>query len=207
MARLNLNAEELPSVPVTLPVFRLPDIDTEAEAREAAERIAERRVIRAGHDAWQAISKAETFDGWKAIGAALSVGKQHALRITGANAPMGRAYSETFSHWVGHHGFSAMPKMTRSWAIALFENADAIERWKSRLPAQEQRRLKNPQSLVRKWRLSTHSNSHTCPADLKRYAITAWKRFLVYVEALPATDQAALWRMVHQTKAVIDVAA
>jgi hypothetical protein len=52
MARLNLFAEQLPDKPVTLPVFHLPDIDIEAEMREAAERIAERRQIRRRCGAW-----------------------------------------------------------------------------------------------------------------------------------------------------------
>src|SRR5262249_54074715 len=107
------------------------------------------------------------------------------------------------------HGFGAMNKHTRTWAIILFENAAEIERWRSGLPERERRRLRDPQSVVRKWRLSTmHGNGHRCPADLKRYAVTAWKRFLVYVEALPPADQAAMWHMVHQTnRTATDVAA
>ncbi len=73
--------------PVTLPRIEFGTIDTAQEAREAAERLAERKVIRAGIDAWQSIKKADTFDNWKRIGAALSIGKAHALRVTGANCP------------------------------------------------------------------------------------------------------------------------
>ncbi len=94
--------------PPTLPALNLPDLDVEAEAREAAARVAERRVIRAGLDAWAAINKAESFEGWKAIGAALAVGKAHALRVTGANAAWGRNYSREFSEWMQRHGFDAM---------------------------------------------------------------------------------------------------
>jgi hypothetical protein len=81
--------------PVTLPVIAI-DFDIEAEAKEAAERVAERRVIRDGLDAWQAIGKAESFEAWKRIGAALAVGKEFALRSSGANAAWGatiRAHS------------------------------------------------------------------------------------------------------------------
>jgi hypothetical protein len=68
------------------------------DPKEVAERIAERRVIRLGVDAWAAINKAESFEGWKAIGAALAVGKAHALRVTGSNAAWGRNYSREFSN-------------------------------------------------------------------------------------------------------------
>ena len=72
--RLNLYAEELDK-PVTLPVFNLPPLDLEIEIREAAAKVAERRLIRAGLDAWRAIGRAESFESWRAIGAALSIGK------------------------------------------------------------------------------------------------------------------------------------
>jgi hypothetical protein len=113
--------------PVTLARLNLPDLDTEYEIKVAAERIATTRVIRAGIDAWRAIGKAESFEGWRAIGAALAVGKCHALKVTGANAAWGRNYGRAFSDWNKNHGFGTMPKGTRSWAIALHENAKAIE--------------------------------------------------------------------------------
>jgi hypothetical protein len=59
-ARLNLFAEQIPDRPVTLPVFNLPPLDLETEAKEAAAVIAERRVIRAGLDAWRAIGKTQS---------------------------------------------------------------------------------------------------------------------------------------------------
>lgn len=48
-------------LPVTLAPVRLGDYDVEQEAREAAAKIAERRVIRNGRDAWDAIHKSESF--------------------------------------------------------------------------------------------------------------------------------------------------
>jgi hypothetical protein len=93
-----------PLAPVTLPRFNLTDLDVEAEALEAAARVAERRIIRTGLDAWREINKAESFDGWKAIGAALAVGKAHALRVTGANAAWGWNYSREFSDWIKRRG-------------------------------------------------------------------------------------------------------
>ena len=64
--------------------------------KEAAEQIATTRTIRAGRDAWAAVGKAENFKSWQRIGAALAIGKAHALRVTGANAAWGRNYSREF---------------------------------------------------------------------------------------------------------------
>jgi hypothetical protein len=57
--------------PVTLPKFEFADLDIEKEAREAAARVAERKIVRAGLDAWRAIGKADSFENWKRIGAAI----------------------------------------------------------------------------------------------------------------------------------------
>ena len=65
----------------------------------AAQRVAERKVIRAGIDAWQAIGKADNFNSWKSIGAALSIGKAHALRVTGANRALGAELFTRLQRW------------------------------------------------------------------------------------------------------------
>jgi hypothetical protein len=73
---------------VTLPRLTALDVTHEYDAQEAADaaaRVAERRVIRNGVEAWQAINKAESFEGWATIGKALAVGRDYALRATGAN--------------------------------------------------------------------------------------------------------------------------
>jgi hypothetical protein len=119
--------------PVTLARVNLPDIDLEAEAREAAERAAEVRTIRAGRDAWQLIGKAESFESWRAIGSALLIGKQHALMVSGANAPWGRNYTHAFNRWAKQFGFVGMAASVRSVAVELAEYLPAIEQWRETL--------------------------------------------------------------------------
>ena len=88
------------TAPVTLPKVLLPEIDDQTiaeEAAAAAARVAERRTVREGLNAWAAIGKSDCFEAWKVIVRALAVGKAHALRITGANAAWGSAYSRTFA--------------------------------------------------------------------------------------------------------------
>jgi hypothetical protein len=179
-----------PRAPITMPAVRLDDIDIEAEAREAQARV---RVIRAGRDAWEAINKAQSFDGWKAIGAALSVGKAHALKVSGANAAWGRNYSQEFSDWIKAHGFDKMPAATRSVAVELHENAEAITAWRDTLPERQRKRLVHPLSVTRRWRASlTHGNGK-CPQDLRREAKAAWARFCACARASPTDDAQPLW--------------
>jgi hypothetical protein len=182
--------------------------DGETSRLEIAARFAEQRVIRRGRDCWEQINKSNSVETWLAIGRALCIGKAWALRAANTNKAWGSAYSRLFGQWMAKHGFGAMNKHTRTWAIALYENAAAIERWRSSLSEKDRKRLRDPQSIVRKWRQSCMvcGNGHRCPADLKRYAVTAWKRFLIYVAALPPADQAAMWSMVSQAR-VTDAAA
>ena len=56
---LNDLGEEIIERPITLPRFNLPPLDLETEIREAAAKVAERRIIRNGLDAWRAIGRAQ----------------------------------------------------------------------------------------------------------------------------------------------------
>jgi hypothetical protein len=206
---LNDLGEEMYARPVTLPPLKLLPIDDAAERRELAERLAEQRTIRAGRDAWEAINKAESFDGWKTIGAALAIGREYALRATGADAPMGRRYSWTFSAWCRRHGFGKMSPATRSWALALHENLAAITAWRDGLPSGRGRRPPvNPQSCVKGWQRSQHGNGHQNKGSDTTFvsAVAAWRRFLCCVAGLSPADQAAMWAIVYETKVIADAA-
>jgi hypothetical protein len=134
-----------------------------------------------------------TFDGWKAIGAALAVGKAHALHVTSANTAWGRNYSRAFGEWMKAQGVGQMPKSVRSVSIELHENAVAIEAWRATLPERQRKRLVHPLSNVRRWRAATQGNGK-CPQDLKREAVAAWRRFVACISALPENEAAPLWQ-------------
>ena len=144
--------------------------------------------------AWAAVGAARSFESWKTIGAALSVGKRHALRVTGADRAWGRNYSREFGEWMKRHGFATMPKSTRSVAIELAENIKAVEQWRSTLPEKQRKRLVHPLSNVARWKASlTHGNGKS-PTDLRRDAKAAWARFCACARALPAAESVPLWQ-------------
>jgi hypothetical protein len=118
--------------PITMPVFAIPDvIDTEREQKEAARRFVEFRIVKDGLARWQTITDANSFESWKRIGAALLIGKTHAMAVTRANAPWGSAYSREFGVWLAQHGFGRMPGPTRSLAITLAEHEQEITAWRN----------------------------------------------------------------------------
>jgi hypothetical protein len=82
-------------------------------------------------------------------------------------------------------------KSTRSWTLALSENVEAIEQWRSTLPERERQRLRNAQSIVRKWQRATRADGHK-HGDVAQHAAATWRRFTVLVERLPPVDAASV---------------
>jgi hypothetical protein len=137
-----------------LAFLKAPLVDDESERREVADKFAEYRTIRAGVECWQAIGRAVSFEAWVKIGKALQIGRDYSLKATGANRPMGQIYCKAFSAWITKHGFERMAKSTRSVAIELAENVEAIEAWRDTLPERQRKRLVHPLSVTRRWRAS-----------------------------------------------------
>ena len=159
----DLLVDNRPPVPVTVPELSFlkkgPPVDDEPERRETAAKFLEARTIKAGVECWQAIGRAESFEAWVKIGKALQIGRDYSLKATGANRPMGQIYCKAFSAWITKHGFERMAKSTRSVAIELAENVEAIEAWRDTLPERQRKRLVHPLSVTRRWRASTaHGN-------------------------------------------------
>ena len=161
-----------------------------------AEAIIRIRIIRAGRDAWGEIAKSENFEAWLAIGKALTIGKAHALKASGANAPWGQNYCRAFSAWAKETGFSTMRASDRSYAIALSENLGAITSWRATLSDKQRGRLRSAQANVRRWRIAT--GQHRQPEDLKLRATMHWRRFLDCLRAMPPAEREPLW---HQSLA------
>jgi hypothetical protein len=203
---LNVFGEEMHARPISMPRYNLPAHDDSSERREIAAKLAEQRTIRAGRDAWRDIAKAHSFEAWKAVGAALAIGKAYAQRIADDGQTWrGRNYIYAFSRWMKAHGFGDMPKSVRSVAIELHENIAAITAWRATLPERQRRRLVHPLSNVRRWRAATTYGGKSS-ADYKAEGLAAWRKFLSCVAALPAADQAAMWSIVSQAR-VTNVAA
>ena len=210
--RLGIELRDLnrPARPITMPAFNLPVVDGGAERREIAARFAEHRIVAKGRTAWEAVARAEreTFENWKAVAAALVIGRSHAMRVACTSTPNGAHYTAALSQWLTKN-FSnrPMPKATRYWCLRLHENLPAIEKWRQSLSERERQKLINPLSVVRRWYRATHANGK-CPDDPVKAATAAWARFRSCLEALPADQAAPLWQAAlaeaHLCSGVVD---
>jgi hypothetical protein len=161
-----------------------------------AEAIIRARIIRSGRDAFEEIRKAESFEAWERIGAALAIGKAHALRASRANAPWGKPYCSAFSAWAKEVGFGTMRASDRSYAIALHENIGAVTAWRAGLSDKQRSRLTTAQSNFKRWRSSITPRDNQPLAtneDLKRNALMLWRRFRLYLKAMPPDEAMSLW--------------
>jgi hypothetical protein len=182
--------------PVTLPTVALADVDLEREAREAAQRIAERRVVAASTHGGR-LTKPKVLTAGKRSGPPWQSGNATRSRSHKQTRRGGEIISREFGTWMKRHGFDAMAKSVRSVAIELHENTKAIEAWRATLPDRQRRRLIHPLSNVRRWRASLNPGNGKCPTDLRRDAVAAWKRFVSCVEFLPPDRAAPLWQAAH----------
>jgi hypothetical protein len=201
--RLGVEAfDNRPPAPVTLPALeslKAPLVDDGAERREVADKFAEYRTVRAGVECWQAISTVNTFEARTKIGKSLLVGRDHALRATGANRPAGQIYCKAFSAWITKHGFNGIEKTVRSAALDLVEHLAEIEAWRLRLGEKRQRQPKHPLSNVAAWRKATQVKS----TDPYKAAVLAWRRFCACVTALPADEARPLWATAQAQAAAV----
>jgi len=205
---MNGFAEEIPDRPVSLPVLDLPPLDDDAETKETAARFFQHRTIRLAAEAWQSASadKARSFEAYKIIGAALLIGRDHAMRAVGIDRPHGRRYSRAFRQWLQNYGFGNMSEATRKRIVTLTENATAIEAWRATLSPRERNRIGNAEHIVRRWQASLKAGHGKCLAYVRRDAIVAWRKFLDCVAMLPASEAQAMWHMVSQAR-IADVIA
>jgi hypothetical protein len=194
-AQLSLNGygEAREVVPVTLP--RLAFMVEPDDLKEVAERITAMRIVRVGRDALETLNKAQSYDSWLKVGAALSIGKQWVLTTSGANCAWGSVYSKAFNRWLVEHGFTAIRPSDRSHAVYLHENRVALTAWRDSLPEHRRRRLIGAQAVVKRWRKTTQP-AEPKPADVEQ-ARAAWRRFVSCVEMLPPDQAAPLWQAAH----------
>jgi hypothetical protein len=168
--------------------------EVERDRHKAAGRICELRTIKTGLAAWESIRRAETFDQWVRIARALLVGRQIALRESGAPRPMGTRYVRAFHNWVDGTSFATMHKVLRAHTLAFAENLEAIEAWRSTISDAQRKRLIGPQANLTRWRAAMACPDARAPADWRREAKVAAKRLIVCLRHLPRDQARTIWQ-------------
>jgi hypothetical protein len=114
----------------------------------------QRQVCTAGSKAWVRLKKNKTWSDWLAVGAALQVGREWAMRSAGVNKPEGKGYNQCFGEWLTEYGLDDMDKGDRSRLFNVMDNLPAIEEYRKTLTTTERLKLNHPSTVWRKWKSS-----------------------------------------------------
>ena len=113
-----------------------------------------------GRAAWGRIKEAsrKSWGDWKLLGAALLVGKKHALNVANKFRPEGSKYNKAFGDWCQVHGLDEIDKSDRGKLLKIMENIDEIEKWRAKLPEGKRVQLNHPSSVWRAWTCPNRGN-------------------------------------------------
>jgi hypothetical protein len=108
------------------------------------------RIAR-GREALGRLAKDQTWEDWLAVGVAIDIGRQHAMRVSGKNTPEGKGYNQAFSKWLKDEGFDHLDKGDRKRLMDCIDHQAEIEEWRRSLTMSQRLRLNHPSTVWRRW--------------------------------------------------------
>jgi hypothetical protein len=112
-------------------------------------------VIHRGKEAWHRLRTHMTFEDWKAVGKACSIGQATAMRDAHANKPKGRGYNAAILAWDKKHGFADLDKGVRSRLLDVMSHLAGIEAELAKLSDTKRQELNHPNAVWRFWKRVT----------------------------------------------------
>jgi hypothetical protein len=110
--------------------------------------------IERGREALGRLAKNQTWEDWLAVGVAIDIGRQHAMRVSGKNTPEGKGYNQAFSKWLKDEGFDRLDKGDRKRLMDCIDHQAEIEEWRRILVLSQRLRLNHPSTVWRRWQQS-----------------------------------------------------
>jgi hypothetical protein len=120
--------------------------------REGDER---ERIVRQGRAAWARLKKDKSWQDWLAVGEALLVGRELAMREAGTNSPTGKGYAYAFSDWLAENKLDDMDPSDRAKLFKVMDELPGIEQWRSTLTRTERLKLNHPTTVWRNYQKAT----------------------------------------------------
>jgi hypothetical protein len=112
-------------------------------------------IIHRGKEAWHRLRTHTTFEDWKAVGKACSIGQATAMRDAHVNKPKGRGYNAAISAWDKKHGFADLDKGVRSRLLDVMRHLAGIEAELAKLSDTKSQELNHPNAVWRFWKRVT----------------------------------------------------
>ena len=91
---------------------------------------------------------------WRDLILALGSGRDLALRTAETDKPQGPKYRKAMGAWLCCYGFDRIDGGDRSRLIQCYDHLDEINAWRSALPAEKQKKLNHPGTVLTHWKRS-----------------------------------------------------
>jgi hypothetical protein len=111
-------------------------------------------IVQRGRDALE--RKRRSFKDWLLIGEAVEVGQAEAMRAADTNKPTGKRFEKRMGEWLVANSFHIIDKAARSRALECLKHRADIEKWLTTMTEPERFRLNHPDTVLRKWKASSH---------------------------------------------------
>lgn len=114
--------------------------------------------ITRGRMAWQRLQSHQrtAWSDWRAVGEALKIGKDAALKAAGVKTPFGKPYVRIFGNWLRDNGLDEIRSAHRYRLLLCVENIAEIEAWRAGLPERQRDRYNHPDSIWFAFRRDVH---------------------------------------------------
>ena len=124
-------------------------------------------IVAQAKEAWGRLKSRATFADWLAVGRAIEIGKQAALRAAGTNRPVGSKYNKAMGKWLKDNGLAEVTPAERYRILLILENVGEIEEWRDGLDDAKRRRLNHPGAIWAHWTRATGKAPRRKPAKAK----------------------------------------
>jgi hypothetical protein len=131
--------------------------------------------IHRGQEAWRRLTEQHTRADWFTLGEALAIGQGRAMKEAGTNRPIGRKYNQIYGVWLATNKFCEIDKSSRCRLFECVEHRANIEAWIATLPPTEALKLNHPDTILRRWKAATQSQSGRTNTFVKRELSAAWR--------------------------------
>ena len=109
------------------------------------------KIVEDGRTAWGRIKEGATWNDWVAVGRALVIGRDTAMKAACTDRPIGAVYSRAFSEWLRENKLDGIDKTTRSQLMTCLDNLEEIEAWRATLTTNQRMEINHPSTVVRRW--------------------------------------------------------
>lgn len=103
--------------------------------------------------AWKRIQRngSKLWDDWEWLRRAMSIGRKHALDVSGSSSPKGSRYSRAFNEWLDKNDLDEVHETTRAALLKIDDDWEVVVEWRAKLKEDERLQWNHPVTVWKKF--------------------------------------------------------